>query len=129
MDMNVYAIVKLGKEISGFKSDRAFAMSCGLTAQNIADWKFERAMPSWENLERLARACNMEVWEAVKYMQEHDEIYNLQAGFANRALLASISAGSVGALTLSAMSPIAGAATGAALFGVSLLSIHYAKSS
>lgn len=101
--MNAYILVEIGKQKQEIASDRAFALKNGLTKQNIVDWKAGKSMPSWENMEKLAAAASMELWEAVKVMKEH-EAKMKQAGFATLPMIATL--GTISGLTLLATSAL-----------------------
>ena len=96
--MNAYVLVEIGKKIQGSPSDRAFALKNGLSKQNIVDWKSGKSLPSWENMEKLANAANLELWEAVKILKENEKPLK-QAGFAHIYLLGGISAVSLALAT------------------------------
>jgi hypothetical protein len=78
--MNAYVLVEIAKRNQGIISDREFALKNGFTKQNIVDWKSGKSLPVWDNMEKLALAANMELWEAVKVMKEA-EARMKQAGF------------------------------------------------
>lgn len=97
--MNAYILVEIGKQRQQIASDRAFAIRNGLTTQNITDWKAGKSLPTWANMEKLAAAASMELWEAVKVMKEH-EAKMKQAGFATLPMMAWLAAGSLSAMSL-----------------------------
>lgn len=70
--MSTYDLVDLGKFHTGHKSDRAFALSIGLTSQNITDWKSGKAFPSDANLRRLAKAANLTFMEAMEVAMDEE---------------------------------------------------------
>ncbi|MFA6178361.1 MAG: hypothetical protein WC696_01990 [Candidatus Methylopumilus sp.] len=89
--MNAYVIVEMAKRRQGISSDRQFALTNKLSTQNIVDWKAGRCMPSWENMDRLAEAAGIEVWEAVKIMKEEEVRASKQAGFATLPMMLATS--------------------------------------
>jgi len=103
--MNAYILVIMGKERQKESSDRGFALKNGLTTQNIVDWKAGKSLPNWENMEKLARAADIELWEAVKIMKENEVILK-QAGFADVQLLMGIMGLSLAAVGAISQSPV-----------------------
>jgi len=87
--MNAYILVEIGKKIQNSRSDREFALKNGFSKQNIVDWKAGKSLPSWENMEKLAVAANMELWEAVKIMKENSVTLK-EAGYATLPMMSVI---------------------------------------
>ncbi|WP_048811629.1 hypothetical protein [Methylobacillus flagellatus] len=113
--MNAYILVEIGKQKQQIASDRAFALKNGFTTQNITDWKSGKSLPTWQNMEKLASAANLELWEAVKIMKENEAKLK-EAGFARMEMMAVL--GTVSGLTLLGASAL----PSQALFGALALS-------
>jgi hypothetical protein len=119
--MNAYILVEIAKRKQGIDSDREFALRNGFTKQNIVDWKSGKSLPVWDNMEKLADAAGLELWEAVKAMKEAERKLK-QAGFVDMGML-----GVLTGMSFLAVSPTPEALTGAAVGGAILASIHYAN--
>lgn len=117
--MNAYVLVEIAKRNQGIISDREFALKNGFTKQNIVDWKSGKSLPVWDNMEKLAAAANMELWEAVKVMKEA-EARMKEAGFVTLPVLKGIAVATSSALSLFAVTHI----PSSPLFGAALDSLR-----
>ena len=94
--MSTYELVEMGKRAKGIDSDRGYALSVGLTAQNVQDWKTRRVLlPSVVALRKLCDAAGVTMETGLKIcLDEHNAQQELalgQRGFANVFLLSGIS--------------------------------------
>ena len=118
----IYELVKAGKVRQGITSDRGYALANDIHPQVIADLKAGKCMPNAENMLKILAAAGKDVNDGIRAIKKQKE-----AGFADAGLLAAIGAGSLGAMSLSGVTPSPEMAIGAGVVGAIALCIHYAK--
>lgn len=98
--MKTYDLVVLAKQKQGIESDRQFALKNGFSAQNVVDWKAEKANASTANYIRLARCAGLTLDEMEELANELEKRKNVrQAGYSDIQTMLGLSGLSLLAVT------------------------------
>jgi hypothetical protein len=127
---NIDDFLNAVRERSDWNTDYKIGKGLGYSnTTQVSGWRRRVAMPNIDDIIAMCDHAKLDIGDAaraVSYSKNHEKPVK-QTGFSDIALLLAMSAGSFGAMSLDAVTPLSYASIGAVLLSGGYLSIHYAK--
>lgn len=128
LEMSAYDLAERVKGRLNLTSDYQLSELLGVSRSHVSNWKIGRNNPDGITMLKLAELSGLSASDALALVNQKSEQQqlNLQAGFSNVVFLSSLSAASVGAMSIAKLSALPYEAIGAMMFGVNF--VYYVKS-